>query len=90
MTRARQRRGPAQASSGEQAGCRPGPGKGLGGERTLLVVVHRLAALCPNADHIVVFRAGRVVEQGRHADLLKRGGEYSMLWRAQAAEEVVP
>lgn len=80
-----------RASSGEQAGEQAGgQGRGLGGERTLLVVVHRLAALCPNADHIVVFRAGRVVEQGRHADLLKRGGEYSMLWRAQAAEEVVP
>ena len=55
--------------------------------RTLVVVVHRLAALCPVADHIVVFRDGRVVEQGTHTELLARRGEYDMLWRAQASEE---
>ena len=55
--------------------------------RTLVVVVHRLAALCPTADNIVVFRQGRVVEQGVHTDLLSAGGEYAQLWRAQAAED---
>jgi ABC-type multidrug transport system fused ATPase/permease subunit len=59
---------------------------GSGSTRTLLLVVHRLAAVCPSADHIVVFRDGRVVESGRHADLLGARGEYARLWRAQAVE----
>ena len=61
-------------------------GTGGDGARTLLLVVHRLASVCPTADAIVVFRDGRVVEQGKHAELLARGGEYASLWRAQAAE----
>ena len=60
--------------------------EGGGGARTLLLVVHRLASVCPSADAIVVFRDGRVVEQGKHNELLASGGEYARLWRAQAAE----
>jgi len=74
------------AADGAAAGAAAGATTGAAAERTLLVVVHRLAALCPTADHIVVFRDGRVVEQGRHAELLAMsGGEYAMLWRAQEA-----
>ena len=54
--------------------------------RTLLVVVHRLASVCPSADNVVVFRDGRVVEQGTHTELLGRRGDYARLWRAQATE----
>ena len=55
--------------------------------RTLLVVVHRLAAVCPTADRIVVFRNGRVIEQGTHRELLARRGDYALLWSAQAQEQ---
>ena len=60
---------------------------GASGARTLLVVVHRLASVCPSADNIVVFRDGRVVEQGQHGELLSRGGEYARLWRAQEGQD---
>ncbi|MDB5077556.1 MAG: cydD [Chloroflexi bacterium] len=46
--------------------------------RTLLVVAHRLNTIY-TADNIVVLEEGRLVEQGRHADLLGSGGAYSRL-----------
>lgn len=50
--------------------------------RTTLVIAHRLATVL-EADRIVVMDAGRVVEEGRHADLLARGGLYARLARLQ-------
>ncbi|GAA5039998.1 ATP-binding cassette subfamily B protein [Thermocatellispora tengchongensis] len=50
--------------------------------RTLLVIAHRLATV-READQIVVLDSGRVVEKGRHAELLARGGRYARMWRAQ-------
>jgi subfamily B ATP-binding cassette protein MsbA len=50
--------------------------------RTTLVIAHRLATV-EQADCIVVLQAGRIVESGRHADLLARGGVYSQLYRLQ-------
>ncbi|MDQ2859720.1 MAG: ABC transporter transmembrane domain-containing protein [Pseudomonadota bacterium] len=54
--------------------------------RTTLVIAHRLATVL-EADRIVVMDAGRVVEEGRHGDLLARGGLYARLARLQFGAE---
>ena len=51
---------------------------------TVIVIAHRLAAMT-GADKIYVLSHGRVVEQGRHDDLLRRKGLYAKLWETQAA-----
>jgi ATP-binding cassette subfamily B protein len=50
--------------------------------RTSLVIAHRLATVL-KADRIVVLEEGRVVDQGRHEDLLRRGGLYAKLAELQ-------
>jgi len=52
-----------------------------GGHRTTLVIAHRLSTI-RHADRIVVLSDGRVKEEGRHDELLARGGEYARLWRS--------
>jgi ATP-binding cassette subfamily B protein len=54
--------------------------------RTTLVIAHRLATVL-RADRIVVMDEGRVVEEGRHADLVARGGLYAKLARLQFTGE---
>jgi ATP-binding cassette subfamily B protein len=53
--------------------------------RTMLVIAHRLSTIA-DADQILVVRRGRIVERGRHEDLVARGGEYAALWRRQTRE----
>jgi ATP-binding cassette subfamily B protein len=54
--------------------------------RSVIMIAHRLSTVV-GADRIVVLEAGRVVEEGRHEDLLARGGRYAAMWRRQASEE---
>ncbi len=51
-------------------------------KRTTLVIAHRLATV-QKADRIVVVDGGRVVDVGRHADLVRRGGLYARLAELQ-------
>ncbi|MGI9391235.1 MAG: ABC transporter ATP-binding protein [Boseongicola sp.] len=54
----------------------------LAKERTTLVIAHRLSTI-RNADKIIVLDRGRVVDEGRHEELLERGGIYRKLFELQ-------
>ncbi|MET8815740.1 ABC transporter ATP-binding protein [Streptomyces sp. NPDC004549] len=53
--------------------------------RTAIVVAHRLGQAA-TADRVVVMREGRIVEQGRHEELLAAEGAYAELWHAWSAQ----
>ena len=53
--------------------------------RTSIVIAHRLSTI-RDADLILVVDDGRIVQRGRHADLLAAGGPYAELYRTQFAE----
>lgn len=56
--------------------------------RTVILVTHRLASVS-RADRIYVFDAGRVVEHGRHAELMRADGPYASMYRLQAAQYTI-
>ncbi|QLK61533.1 ATP-binding cassette domain-containing protein [Enterobacteriaceae bacterium Kacie_13] len=56
-----------------------------GGQRTVIAIAHRLESI-RNADQILVFEDGRLVEQGQHEPLRAAGGRYSQLLAAQGEE----
>jgi ATP-binding cassette subfamily B protein/ATP-binding cassette subfamily C protein/ATP-binding cassette subfamily B multidrug efflux pump len=53
--------------------------------RTAVIVSHRLSAVV-DADHILVLKQGRVIEQGNHTSLLELNGWYAAQWRYQQLE----
>jgi ATP-binding cassette subfamily B protein len=60
--------------------------RGVMRQRTSLIVSHRVSTV-RDADRIFVLDRGRIVEQGRHDDLVARGGTYATLHRRQLLEE---
>jgi ATP-binding cassette, subfamily B, multidrug efflux pump len=56
--------------------------------RTVMVVSHRVSSV-KEADEIVVFSDGEIIERGTHDDLLARGGYYAHLYARQALEEEI-
>jgi subfamily B ATP-binding cassette protein MsbA len=56
--------------------------------RTSLVIAHRLSTVI-DADLICVIDAGRVIESGTHAELLRRNGAYARLYALQFADQAV-
>ena len=50
--------------------------------RTTFVITHRLSVV-QNADLILVLKEGRVVERGRHTDLMAKGGHYQEIYQSQ-------
>ena len=51
--------------------------------KTVLAIAHRLSTIA-RMDRIVVLDEGRIVEEGRHADLLAKGGIYARFWNRQS------
>ena len=52
-------------------------------DKTSVIISHRVG-ICRTADKIIVMKNGRMVECGKHEELLKNGGEYSHIWNEQA------
>ena len=50
--------------------------------RTTLVIAHRLSTI-QKADHILVMKKGKIMEQGHHKELLEKNGEYARLYYTQ-------
>ena len=57
---------------------------GLMHDKTVIAIAHRLSTLRA-MDRIVVLEQGRIVEDGSHEALVRRGGVYASLWNSQVS-----
>ena len=55
-------------------------------DRTTVIISHRISAV-QAADHILVLEHGRIIEEGRHTQLIRQGGTYAQLYEEQLLEE---
>jgi subfamily B ATP-binding cassette protein HlyB/CyaB len=55
--------------------------------RTVLIIAHRLSTV-RRCDRIITVEQGRIVEEGRHEDLIRSGGRYALLHRMQSGEAI--
>jgi ATP-binding cassette subfamily C protein len=76
----------AHLDSTSEAAVQAALGEALTG-RTSVVIAHRLSTI-RSADQILVLEDGRIVERGRHPDLLAAGGRYAELYRTQFDQPV--
>jgi ATP-binding cassette subfamily B multidrug efflux pump len=51
--------------------------------KTVIAIAHRLSTIAA-MDRLVIMDQGRIIEQGSHAELLRRGGLYAELWSRQS------
>ncbi len=51
-------------------------------DHTSIVIAHRLSTIT-DADSIIVLKAGEIIEQGKHQELLNQNGEYARMWALQ-------
>ncbi len=59
----------------------------IAADRTTLVIAHRLSTVV-DADEILVLEQGRVIERGRHGELLAQAGAYAAMWALQQQESL--
>jgi len=57
-------------------------------DRTSIIIAHRLSTI-QHVDRILVLHKGRIVEEGRHHDLLARGGIYTKLYQLQYRDQEI-
>jgi ABC-type multidrug transport system fused ATPase/permease subunit len=50
--------------------------------RTSIIIAHRLSTIM-SADRIIVMKEGKIIEQGKHSELIRKNGEYKRLWGLQ-------
>ncbi|MBU4348067.1 ABC transporter ATP-binding protein/permease [Patescibacteria group bacterium] len=55
-------------------------------EKTIIIVAHRLSTI-KNADKILVFESGSLIEYGEHESLLSKNGLYAYFWKMQSKKE---
>ena len=60
--------------------------RAIAADHTALVIAHRLSTIV-DADLILVLEAGRIVERGRHRELVARSGVYAKMWARQQADQ---